>query len=932
MPGSPIPAPADDSAPARPLLAAAPNAGGGGARRAGYAGPVASLRLTAATPTLPVPLRVHAEAAHNRPPVCCGHGFGPGDVPSGSRVRLRTAAGAEIAVQQDDETRWPDGSLKFCVLSFVAPDDFAAGRTVTYTVDAVPGGPDRTPSHSLAQLASATDFRLEVRGHSWGKAVGVLSVNDAIAAGRVGSWGTNPKSGVEVVASGPIRQEWRFWGVARRRGDGAYHESVRLELYLRRWAATGAYQLIARQRQPSLDAAYAGSTWSTTGWNRGNAGIMECFNGAALVFAMGGPKDRDARTAPPGAFDPRDSSYSVPPDQNLGQASGIGSPDVGDWRGFGVSVGVSGGLPGGLSGDEVYFVGWMDRYNTANRRTRFSRKRNDPGGEVKLTGRASGPVLVYPLVHSWPGAGCVAADAQGDPFWSGPGAAPRVRVGHDAAYMTRASRLFAPMDLGLPRPAEPPGYDAAQWPYHPHRPGQVVHEKIWDWGHGGDDWHEDRIGWLSRQHANLLLTPFDRRRRTHCYALAYSQADIHWDWEDQRSGRVPVANNGPDRAGGTYPELAGPLPTLYLTNRDALGADSAKPGFAAMAHYNTGGSGYNMRYNPINEASHYPSWQIVPYLQTGHRVFLDIMRTNTASMFCSHDAGLRHRKLRPPQVPQARQFYAIFWDQPRSSGWVRLALSNLRYVLPDSHPERRYFDDLAEEQATYFGAIAPHSPWKLFGNVPLGPGDGDMTGYTSEAAKYNSGANQGFHHIYEAIGTLMCEYRGEDAWRPAIQVYLGFLRDAADDRQAPNGTGWFTGIYAADFMAPDGRPFQTRRAWIEYASRHQEIGPKAGPPFPPDRNWAGNHWQDGDPAVDQPPRGYLSAYDCQQCAVLALAAWIADPDGSPAYPGCDRVRLQVINRVIAHPPGMKVRDRFPMSRDDKPAEMGVQWSILPPGL
>ena len=28
-------------------------------------------------------------------------------------------------------------------------------------------------------------------------------------------------------------------------------------------------------------------------------------------------------------------------------------------------------------------------------------------GMLRLTGRASGPVQVYPLVHSWPGAGCV---------------------------------------------------------------------------------------------------------------------------------------------------------------------------------------------------------------------------------------------------------------------------------------------------------------------------------------------------------------------------------------------------------------------------------------------------------------------------------------------------------------------------------------------
>ena len=403
-----------------------------------YTGTIEALRLTAAVPTLPVPLRVMAEEAYTNPPVCCGHGFGPGDVPGTHRVRLRTAAGAEIVVQQDDETRWPDGSLKYAVLSFVAPDAFAAGQIVTYTVDAVAGTPNRTASHTLAQLAANSEWRVEIKGFSMGAAIGDLRVNDVIAANKVGSWGTNPKNGIEIVASGPIRQEWRFWSVARRRSDGAYHESIRLELYVRRWATTGAFQIVGRQRQPNLDAAYSGSAWSTSTWNRGNANIFECFNGSTLVFAMGGPNDRDARTVAPAAWSTADSSYTLPVGQNLGQASGIGDGDKGWWYGYGVSVGVSGNIPGGLSAGDVLFTTWVDR---ASRKTRFTRNRNDPNGQVTITAQPGGNTTVFPLVHSWPGAGFVAADAQGDPFWSGAGAAPgSVRSSPAGSSAARARR------------------------------------------------------------------------------------------------------------------------------------------------------------------------------------------------------------------------------------------------------------------------------------------------------------------------------------------------------------------------------------------------------------------------------------------------------------------------------------------------------------
>lgn len=888
-----------------------------------YTGTIEALRLTAAVPTLPVPLRVMAEEAYTNPPVCCGHGFGPGDVPGTHRVRLRTAAGAEIAVQQDDETRWPDGSLKYAVLSFVAPDAFAAGQIVTYTVDAVAGTPNRTASHTLAQLAANSEWRVEIKGFSMGAAIGDLRVNDVIAANKVGSWGTNPKNGIEIVASGPIRQEWRFWSVARRRSDGAYHESIRLELYVRRWAATGAFQIVGRQRQPNLDAAYSGSAWSTSTWNRGNANIFECFNGSTLVFAMGGPNDRDARTVAPAAWSTADSSYTLPVGQNLGQASGIGDGDKGWWYGYGVSVGVSGAIPGGLSASDVLFTTWMDR---ASRKTRFTRNRNDPNGQVTITAQPGGNTTVFPLVHSWPGAGFVAADAQGDPFWSGSGAAPRVRVGHDPAYITRTSRMFAPMDLTQPRPAEPASFDDAEWPYHPYRSGQVLDNYNWDWGNGGDDYDKDRIGWLSRQHANLLLTPFDRRRRTHCFALAFSQADKLWDWEDQRCGRVPCVNNGPNDSGNAYPEMSPPQPTLYLYHRGEIGARSATPGYWALANENTGGSGYDAslsRYGKTNEASHFPQWQIVPHLLTGHRVFLDILRTNTASIYASMDDYGRNKRLVPPVVPAARNFRGIFYDQPRSNGWAKLALSNLRHMLPDNHPERPYYDDLARDNAEYWGAIAPYSPHKVYGHVMAAPQDGNMAAYVvSNYTDFDYWyGDTGFHQIYQGVGVAMCLWRGESAYAPLMDVFLGFLRDIADDQQYPNGTGWFTGIYGAPFH--EGTYFyQTRQEWIEKFSA-KEAG--LSPPWPNNKNFAGDNRRT---SYD---KYTTTKYDVQQAAVLGFAAWLAKPDGTPRFPGCDRVRLQLINR-LAGTPGTTTLNRYQFADNAQPGNTNLQWSIVGPGL
>lgn len=918
-----------------PLLTAPPAAPGTGGTGTGtgtgtggtgtYTGTIEALRLTAATPTLPVPLRVMAEEAYTNPPVCCGLAFGPGDVPSTHRVRLRTGAGAEVPVQQDDETRWPDGSLKYCVARFIAPDAFAAGQVIFYTVDAVAGAANRAASYTLDQIKNATDFRVEITGHSLGSAVGVLSVNDLITAGKVNSWGANPKGGIETVASGPICQEWKFWTVARRKSDGAYHESIRLECYLRRWTASGAYEMVARQRQPNIYGANAGSTWSTATWTRGNANYVQGFNGATRLWAIGGPNDRDARTVPASQFNASAGTYTIPAGQNLGQVSAINDRGGAAWTGLGVAFGVAGNIPGGMSAQGCYWWAWNGRILS---------DRNNGDSAISFTAPA-GNVQVFPLVATFPGTGVVCADEQGDPFWIGPGARPRVRVGHDDAYLTRTSRLFAPLDLALPRPAQP--VPNAQLPYQPYRPGQVLGQQWWDWGLEGDDWDKDRVGWLSRQHANLLLTPFDRLRRTHCISLAFMQNDAHFDWEDERSGRIVVGNNGPSDNGTTYPEMGPVMPTLFMTQRDDMGINSASPGFAAMAYYNKGGSGYRARYDNLGEASHYPSWQIVPYLLTGHRVFLDIMRTNTALMTISHDAGKRQSRLAPPYVPAARRFYNVFFDQGRSQGWSRLAMSNLRHVLPDGHPERPYLDDVADQQATYWGAIAPYSPWRMFGNVPICPSDGNLAdaNYRAFAEYMTQDQNVGFHNIYELFGTLVCMLRGESKYKPAVQVYLNYLQHAADDQLYPEGTGFFTGHYFTRFRDNTTNAYFTSRAqWIRTESAIlDDTHPGVQPPYPSDRNFAGNFHAYNDPKADPGPGAFGAAYIVQHCAALGLAAWLANPDGSAMFPDTARVRRQLINRVIAHPDNQPaVRERFPLSSDAYPNEMVAQWSVTPPGI
>lgn len=872
----------------------------------------AALALPYQVPTLPATIRLRSMDAAKAAPVQHGHDFGPSDVPASHRLRLRRADGTTVALQVDGESRWPDGSLRFAVLSYYAPE-LVAGVEKTLVLDAVPGAQDKAAWITLADLAKARDLVMKATGWTWGNNTAVLRVRDAISDTDPDQIAAEGAYGIETKAEGPNRVEYRFSGAARRERDGAKHESVVFDLYVTVWK-NGEIETLGRQRQPNFAGPFAGSTWKTVAWNECNVGAVECFDGERRLWSNGGRNSPFARTVKPAHWDVAGNRYLVPMGQQLGQASGIGTPDRGGWNGMGVPFGVSGNIPGGMAGDKPYWIAGFNLYEgsgDASKRWVSVRSRRNAGDDanVDITGLPAGDTVTFPLVQSHPGGGAVLADTTGEPYWEASYPRPRVRVALDLEYHCRAGRLIAPMDLTVPCGHQPPGQDGGEWATHPYVPNQVLNQSFWDTGFQGDNWADDRIGPWSRQTINWAFTPFDEIRRAHCLALSYYDADLPWHFDDPRSGRaVPVGTKA-------YAGLAAPLSGLYFTYRPGQGSGSANPGFNVMDWSNKGVNGYRPRYDPVNDGSHLPNYQTLAYLLTGRSIHLDLMRSCGASLIASHHAGIRQRKFVDPKTGAVREFSLIFNDQVRAIGWANLWFSNLVHLLPEGHSEKAYFVDAARENAEYTSLFAPHSPWREFGAVPHGPDSGKVSDYTSENCRWNNAINSGFQNVFLYSAIAMMLYRGEAAWKPTFEVALRFLRDAMT---APNGHPAASGSYFMDFANGDTGAllYKTTLEWVKGEWKRQT----GADSFPNFGNWSGSHAAYGDRRVDPGPSDFITSFDAPHVAVLALADRLG-------YPGCAEARMGILAQVMATPDGVRLpRDRMIFGSADRPDQLGLRWA------
>ena len=890
--------------------------------------PVPGAQAQSARP-LAVPLAFRANAAAASPPITVGHFFAQGDIPSGSRVGLRTQGGATVAVQQDGETHWPDGSLRFAVLSFVAPEAYTAGQVRTYTVTAETGAPDRRPGLTPVGLTTRSDFRLKMYGHDLGADVLWVSANAMISASPgVDQFGPSPTTWVERIAAGPIRNEYRVGGYARREGDGAMHRSLAADLYIRHWLASDTWEIAPWASQPG---AYGPHPAGRIGPDKVErlAFIAELYNGDTRVAAFGGPNDPRAVQVPASAFDAASNRFALPANLLVG---GFDTGKAGsNWTG-GVMLGFRGNLPSGLSPNGVYVpancgqdrrallsrirdfalhsplpqawkpgekVPWNDRRTMGNRVFRCVNGGTTGtampaiGGEgdrtdgsalwrplTEVFGRpGGGTITAYPLVHCFAGTGWIGMGLDANRVRVGAGPRPDLLPSHDLAYMIRA-RGIPPYDLSLKRPVMP-GTPAE------YEIGSIYADVIRNIEAPSDDADVDRIGWLPWTHASSLLVPFDRARHRIALRQALSWADYPIYFRDTRSARVVVINNGPAKDGRTYPGMGPVNVEFFLHTRGGYGSPGFATGFAPYGVSERDGPGYTFNYNQLNSGAHTPCYWFVPYLRTGDAVYLEIGKANAWSMVASNDPGYN----RANTVGGVR-YWGIVKGQQRGIAWTFRDLSHMEFMLPDTAPEKPMFRDFMSDNAAYYTTLVSSSRGRHLGLLFW---DTDDYG------------GRPFQHYMFVFALNVMLFRGDERWRPYTEAYAGYYRDLFDDARYPNGTGWIANEYELLPQPPGGPPFPTQKAMIEHAAGRG--------PYPATGLRGGSGYYNDEGRIGSPK--YMgNGYVTMLMAAQAMAQ-------SVGIQGCGRVRRQLLRRIL--PPGTNVA-ALPLSND---TELYPTWAFVP---
>ena len=677
----------------------------------------------------PVTFRLQARARSERPHVTFGQAFARGDVPAGSLVSLIGSGGVRIPVQQDQENRWPDGSLRFAALSFIAPQGFAARQTTTYQLGAEPGSPNRdgiTP----AQLVHATDFKLKISGCDYGADTFTVSVNEVLATTRAWDkgkgWGSNPLGGWEVVRAGPICTEWRVWRMLKRDSDGASHRWVKAVLYVRAWGASGPYEVLPSLRQSNSYGPHPAGTVGDTGPQQAYAGVAELWNGSTRLHAWGGPDDHRAASVPASAFD---SAHSC-----LTSAAGFA------YEAWSLAVAVSGpGAPSSIPRNKAY---WLTRpspdghgpglsvYRQYTENSPGDRsfapwkpheavdpnsKRTFPDGSVRYTSKggttgatpttsnvsglkdgtvtwdvtiilsfsrqAAGRATIVPVIGTFPGSNVVLATPSGDPVWVGTGSAatrPEILVAHDAAYLTRRARILPPYDLRLDVQPD----SGASAPYEPNNPSIYSDS-------GGDAPGDERIGYLSQSQAHLLLCPLDPVREAACKSMALSFLDYPGTWEDERTGRLVA------RTERHYPGL--------IANPGFALGDWSTKGDPAWQGLGAGLNMYEGRYKALMDASHLPALWIMPFLRTGHPAYAELGLNEAMAMLSSQWPGSN----RDPKIGDRTYqnvVLAPYTQQVRGMGWGLRVLGATDALMPDSDPMRALIRDAMDDNAGFAAA------------------------------------------------------------------------------------------------------------------------------------------------------------------------------------------------------------------------------------
>ena len=725
-------------------------------------------------------------------------GFAMGHL-SDNQHLVGTVGGQTFQFQQDSESHWiSDPTVRAASVSAVIPVPLVAGQRLDIRVTPTASAPNRTPWITPAAMVAAKDITLRsYAGNAAGRTF-ITSLRDIVTNLPRNGWGTNPAGGWDVPISGPVQvmiRAWRYW---RDSSTGEYSKWRKDMLYVTA-RVDGTWEFAARSQQSNYDVAFPGGTITRIGKAEGPLefqpslnGYVEAYDGSTLIRAWGGPNDPRATTVPASAFGAGNMLTRLP--ASYSQYHGVlFQPEAGST------------LPSGVTAGQVYWLSFGPNYSQWHLQAAPAQVQSSES-PVAFGTAGIGTINVVPVVSTWSGCAPAFLGTDGLPIPIG-FARSFVGVQWDEEYTSRGAKMWPRYQQGVTR------YSSAVEQVAPAN----YHPNIRPWGSWlnvtGDNPGDTRIGYVTITGLRALLSSFDATyvRNACVEGAAWSEQPMWWD--DTRSGRTFVGDNGPDDAGATYPQM-GPNHTTAGMN----GANGGWLGWDGNTAY-AERSGYIDGYSSSKlEASHMPCPWAVPAHLTGHPIFADqgVAQANAMCLYA----------LSRQTVVGGRTYYNVFTqsNQPRGAGWALRAVANAEIFTATAKPEAPYVRHMLDSFAAWGAAfVASNPPGKNIGLAnPI---------FASQFSQYGN-VFLGQQYQIAIFGLAL----GIEAWRgdrPGIRTYLemdaNFLAGIANDASPTGGSGWLVqdGYYVL-IRNPDGSFLPNLRAIIAATAQYGQ----SSPPWP----------------------------------------------------------------------------------------------------
>ena len=830
------------------------------ARGAGTSGPTRRAVVATLVGGVGMPLAGRPAAARTRPPanhiaaivvknaspapvanprVTYFQALAPGDVPrDGSIGVFREGGVIRIAAQQDQEPRWgEDGSYKGAAISFIAPDRFAPGQEIAYHLLALPQPPDRTANLTLARLAAATDFKVQLTGQDLGSDVWQLAVNDIAEHGREWPWGANPTRGWRIVRSGPVCTEWKFSGALRRSGDGAIHRWLSGDIWVRAWGASGPFEIAARIRQSNIFGPTAGGTVGADPQTK-HVFAATLLNGARVLAQWGGARDYRAFTLPAGAIDGATGAVALP----------LSSPIVRNQFSCGVPVTLSsaGSLPGGIRPDRVYWLavanGERSGYLVP---TRSDCQSAPPTNPLKPRTRGSGTIRVVPWMQNFPFTAANLFDENARRIVVNGSPSPML-VQQDFRYLTQRAKAVPPYIETVP--VSPlPGAAVAKY-----SPGSMMYP--WDMDQAGDAADDERIGYLSHTGVKSLYRQLDPNLAQQARVLALALAEYHTYLIDETVGQVPVMNKQ------TYPHMGAP----QGGNRSFPYNKFNKPAWASPSPARIDYDGVLEEIGPYMDPSHMPCPWVPPYLATGDDFFRDFGLHLANGATCSNYTPV-------PVNGVDYDSLMVGSNQTRGMGWGIRLKGMAKHFMPAADPVLPYWTDFLVAEYTYLQQYLRHKTT---------PNERKRGYYNQSAAADTNGhaADHPFEHQILYLALAMEAWRGEGT-KPLeefLQFYWKYPIGMIDPGEG--GCLYCANMYELnlykDLVVDDAHLIDTWRGVFANTAERGGVLPK---------RWAGCPAGGINPLPDGAQANAPNAYTNMHAAALALASILGVASALPLY-------------------------------------------------